>query len=413
MKHRLRIIVLLIACQLSLILGAAPGAWAQESPAAANATATPGAEQTSPKFALVPVGDYPEGYFDDLQVAPGESISLAVNVINLSSTELSLNAFKANAVNMVNGGFAAASPDEDPTGATNWIDFPATTVDLAPGGQQEISFSVTVPKDAKPGQYISAITVETPDAISLSGSSSLDFKLAYSISVGILVPGDKVTTFELGDPLVSVNNLLTSISVPVTNTGNYLVRPAGKLTLKNAHGDVIMSAPIAMESVYAGNTTDIELPLPDQMTPGDYVLDLSLTDVDSSATNSIENAKITIPSASNPRGISVVTATVAPNAKEIAFANVDVSLKNGGPKIPASDVTLQVIRNGKPLEDFPLATNQVLLNGDNSFSARYIPAKTWESGTYTFKIVVRAVDPNGGQATTLLDQDLDAKIVVP
>lgn len=415
MQHRYRILMaLLVGCML-LSFGAAPVVRAQEGDAGTVATppAEAQGEQAAPRFALVAVGDYPEGYFDDLPVAPGETVDLAVRVVNLGNEPLTLQVYRANAVNMVNGGFAAAPADEEAVGATAWIDLPATTVDLGPRGEQEIPFRVTVPADAKPGQYISAITTEPPDAITLPGSSALGFRLSYSISVGILVPGDRSASFQLGEPLVSVNNLLTTISVPITSTGNYLVRPEGELALSNPKGEVVVSSPIAMESVYAGNSTSIELPLLEQIAPGDYVLTLSLTDPESGASGSIEGAKVTVPSAANPRGISVVMASIEPNAEEIAFANIEVKLRNGGSKIAASDVVLEVRRNGEPVDEFPLATNQVLLNGENAYTARYIPAETWQPGTYSFRIVASAVDPTGGQKTVLLSEDLDAEIVVP
>jgi hypothetical protein len=122
---------------------------------------------------------------------------------------------------------------------------------------------------------------------------------------------------------------------------------------------------------------------------------------------------VTIDELADPTGVSLSSATVEPNADEIAFANVDVTLNNGGQEIPASNVTLEVMHDGKAVESFPLATNQVLLTGENTFTARYIPAETWEPGTYTFTITVSAVDPTGGQETILLEDDLDATIVVP
>ena len=84
-----------------------------------------------------------------------------------------------------------------------------------------------------------------------------------------------------------------------------------------------------------------------------------------------------------------------------------------GSRSRPADVTLEVMRDGELVEEYPLATNQVLLSGENQFTDRYIPAEMWESGTYTFNLVVSAVDPNGGQETILLDQELDATIEVP
>ena len=45
----------------------------------------------------------------------------------------------------------------------------------------------------------------------------------------------------------------TTISGTIENTGNIRVRPEGTLTLTDANGAQVVDAPIAMESVYAGD----------------------------------------------------------------------------------------------------------------------------------------------------------------
>jgi hypothetical protein len=365
------------------------------------------------EFALAPVGDYSDGFFKDLEVAPGGSIDLAVVVMNLGTVPVSLDVFKSNAINTTNGGFTSAGPEAEPFEATTWVDFPAQTVELEPDESQEIPFTVNVPADAKPGQYISALSAKTSEALPMPGTDSLDYTLSSALSVGILVPGEMQHAFSLGEPEMLDEREMRTLSIPVQNEGNYLVRPAGELVVMDANGKDVLTAPIEMGSVYAGLSTTIEVLLPEQMAAGDYTVSLSLSDPESGATDEIEFADVTVDELADPTGVSITGATVEANADEIAFANVDVTLDNGGQEIPASNVTLEVLHDGEPVESFPLATNQVLLSGENTFTARYIPAETWESGTYTFNIIVSAVDPNGGQETILLDEELDATIVVP
>jgi hypothetical protein len=365
------------------------------------------------EFALAPVGEHPDGFFKDLEVSPGGSIDLAIVVMNLGTVPLKLDTFKSNAINTTNGGFTTEDAAAEPSEATTWVDFPAQTIELEAGAAQEISFSVTVPADAQPGQYISALSAKTAEALPMPGTDSLDYTLSSALTVGILVPGEMTHAFSLGEPEILPDREVRTLSIPVQNEGNYLVRPAGDLVIADADGKDVLTAPIEMGSVYAGLGTTIEVLLPEQMAAGDYTVSFSMTDPESGATDEITNAAVTIDELADPTGVSLSSATIEPNADEISFANVDITLDNGGQEIPASNVTLEVMHDGVAVESFPLATNQVLLNGENTFTARYIPAGTWESGEYTFRIVVSAVDPQGGQQTILLDDDLDATIVVP
>ena len=367
----------------------------------------------SPKFFIAAVGDYPEGYFRDVEAAPGSSLQLTVSVVNFGDVPAELSIDKVNALSGINGGFIAGDEADAPIGSTAWIDFPSQTLTLQPGAEQPITFTVSVPADAQPGQYISGLVAKTAGTLPIPGATNLDHTLAYAISIGILVPGDITHSFELGSPAIEMQGVIRSLRVPITNTGTYLVRPTGELTLSDTEGEVVHTSQITMSSVYSGLTTAIEVVLPEQMATGKYTVDLSLTDPDSNARGEIADEPVTLPEPKDPAGLYVEAATITPNADPIAFANVAVTLNNGGQQLPASDVTLTVMRDGKEVEQFPLATNQVLPNGTTELTARYIPEKAWESGTYTFTITVSAVDPNGGTETVLTTYEVEDTIVVP
>lgn len=405
---RMRTITLIILSAILALCIAKTSAVAQVPQDAATPESS-----VAPRFGLVAVGDHPNGYFDDVVVSPGSSVTLAIRVLNIGEVPVELRLFKVNALNGVNGGYISGLEEDEFVGATEWIDFPSTSVNLEPGETQDLTFSISVPRGISSGQYLSGIVAESTETIDIPGSEVLDYRLSYAISVGVLVPGDLTHEVELREPHIDDEDGVRRLIVPVANNGNYLVRPAGNLVLENDQGESVLTSQVEMGSVYGGNTANLSINLPDQLASGAYVLDLTLTDPESGATDSIEGATVTVPEPVDPTGVSVANASIEPNADEIVFANVDLTLNNGGQQIPASDVTLEVLRDGEQVDEFPLATNQVLLNGENTYTTRYIPADMWEPGTYTFRIVVSAVDPNGGQETILLTEDLDAEIVVP
>lgn len=391
---------------------------AQTSPAAGQdviVSGTPEATQaasSAPRFALVALDEEKTGRFSDVEIAPGDSRQLTVAVVNVGEVHAHLRTYKANALVSINGGFVSDEETTAPVGSTAWIDYPTVELELGPGEQRDIAFTVSVPDDAVPGQYISGLVVETTGALEIAGGGTLDQVLAYSISIGILVPGELTYGFELGEPDVIQSAGSQAIQVPVMNTGTYLLRPSGEIILQQ-DGEVVLRSSVEMGSVYAGLSTELEIILPDQMLPGDYELSLDLRDERSGSEASLESVHITVSEPADPKGVSVLSAAIQPNAEEIVFASIDVTLNNGGQQIPASNVTLDVMRDGELVESAPLATNQILLSGENRITDRYIPEEMWESGTYTFSIKVSAVDPNGGRETVLLDEELDATIVVP
>jgi hypothetical protein len=362
----------------------------------------------APRFGIVAVGDHPTGYFDDVEVEPGSSIQLTAAIINAGQAPVNLRTYKVNALSAVNGGFLSGAENDPPIGATAWIDYPAFDLQLQPGTQQEVTFTVTVPEGTAPGQYVSGLFARMTEAAPLPGSEVLTKTVSYVISVGILVPGDMEPAFALDDPDVE-GGMLT---IPVTNTGNYVVRPAGELTLANADGEVVHTSTIEMGSIYAGVESTLQVALPPQMAPGDYTVDLKLVDEASGASASLDDAVATVPDPGAEAGLSAV-ADIAPNADPIGYANVNITFRNGGMAIPAANVTLTVLRDGTVVEDFPLETALALPTGETKITARYIPVDDWVSGTYTFELEVRAISRQGGDDTIILTEEIDDEIVVP
>lgn len=422
MRNRTSTVLILIAllCASALTFGSSSMAQSDDSDSTPESQtvdfggeeggdeATPAPDVESAIFGIVAVGDFPEGYFDDVVVEPGTSVELTAAIVNQGTVPVSLHAFKVNALSAVNGGFLSGDEDDPPTGATAWIDFPPLDVELGPGEQHQVTFTVSVPEGADPGQYIAGLAVQM-EPEQLEGSEILSKVRGYVISVGILVPGDLTHAFELGEPVIEES----AVHIPVTNTGNYLVRPAGELTLTDSGGNQVHTSMVEMGSVYAGLSTEVSVPLPEQIPPGDYTLDLTLMDKASGASAEISDAEVTVVEPVDPTGVSATSVSVQPNADPIAFANVAITLNNGSQLIPAASVELVVTHDGEELERYPLASNVELPNGETEVSDRYIPANAWEPGTYTFQIVVSAVDRESEGSTVLATIDVDDEIVVP
>lgn len=392
--------ILLLALQF---VAASGTAFSEETPEQASADDI--------RFAIVPVGDHPGGYFDDTEIEPGETMTFEVDLVNGSPVEIPFNVYVTNANNGVNGGFLAGKEDEELKEPASWIDFDQRSVVLGPNSVERISITVKVPMETLPGQYIAAIAMDMQESFSIPGTDVLDQRLSYAISIGLLVPGELQYSFELGEPEFLLES--RSIVMPVTNTGNYLVKPQGDIVILDSSGTEVMRTIIQMGSIYGGLETFIGIGLPEQFDSTELSISVDLVDPASGATAKRADAVLVIPEQQSPSTLAVENATITPNGEDIVFANVDVNLLNNGSQLPASNVNLVVLRAGEEVDVFPLATNQVLLTGTNVYTSRYIPATEWESGTYTFRLEVYSVDPSGGSEMNILDEELDVELVVP
>ncbi len=395
-----------IALLILSFANAAPGALAADSVAGTPA----GGSAAAPQFGIKPAGKSPHGYFE-ITLDPGKSESLKATTINGGQTDISLRAFAANVTSPPNGGFAAAAEDEAPTGPTSWIDFPATSFDLKPGGKQALPFTVTVPNGTAPGQYITSLVVRTAQPVEIPGTTAFNQIIRSAVAVMITVPGPVNPGFTLGTPAFTSKDTSNVLEIPITNTGNILVKPEGTLTVTTADGKPVINAPIAMGSVYGGLSSKLQIPIPDQLQPGDFVVSVKLSDKATGVTAEINNAPVKLEAKAAAPQFTLNPVNVTATGSPVQFADVAITINNAGANIPTAKVILRVSKDGKSVEDYPLAQNQALPNGQTDITQRYLPAKGWEKGSYTFEVVVSSV--SNGTETVLTTIPVKNTIVVP
>jgi hypothetical protein len=382
--------------------------------AAAAQTASPPSQvqDDSYRFGIAPAETSEQSWIE-VSVEAGSAIDKKAVIVNYGALPVSLRTYVTNSFNPPNGGFAAGTDEEAPVGATLWVDYPPASFDLQPGETLEVSLTVAVPPNTPPGEYVAALVVQTAGPVPIPGTETFQQIIRSTMSVEITVPGQMMTTFELGEPVVMKTGTAWQLDIPVTNTGTARVRPGGQLTVTDANGREVVTSDVEMGSVYGGNTSSVQVFLPSQLPVGTYVLSISLTDQASGVTAAIESVPILLAEPEvleNPTFV-VEPVAVEPNADPVQYADVTATITNNGPAIPTANVLLTVERDGVEVETYPLAQNQALAQGSTDFSQRYIPVDGWQKGTYTFRLVIASV--NDGTQTVLATIDIPDTIAVP
>jgi hypothetical protein len=385
------------------------------APAVSAQNATPPVA-SAPAFVLAPkTGKTP--YFT-LTIKPGETQTLTVDLGNAGDDPVTARTYAANAYSLVNGGFGVR-PESDPaTGTTTWLDYPAATLTLKPKTLIERSFTVTAPKDAKPGQYLTGLVIQTAEPIAVPGSDMLKQIILKSIAVFITIPGATTPKLTIGQAAIRPVPSATIISIEIVNAGNVLLKPAGSAVVTDASGQTVTTVPIVMDSVYAGLTTTIELPLATDVSPGVYHVALNLKDeatgAKAAATVSVTVAGAVATSAPKPVTISALTLDPARDAAgKLRYVTVTATIANTGEPVANARLTLHVTLDGKPVEDFPMSAALSVPTGTTTVPARYLPAGDWASGKYGFSVTLDAVDPGTGQTTTLVTANAPETVTGP
>lgn len=240
------------------------------APAVANAAEQP--VQLSAK----PIGQ-PGQYFD-LILAPGQTQDFTIALGNHGTKPIVARTYAADAYTIINGGFAAELRDGTATGTTTWLEYPTRVLTLQPDRATLQTFSVTVPKDTPPGEYIAAVILENDAPITGTGSVALDQIVRQAVAVAVRVPGPLTAGLAIAAASHKLAAERSVIAVDVSNTGTMRLTPGAKIVLHDDTGKIVSRATVPMDSFYAGTDTKVEITLASALQPGSYSVDLTLDD---------------------------------------------------------------------------------------------------------------------------------------
>ena len=247
---------------------------------------------------------------------------------------------------------------------------------LPPGGQQKIEVGIELSSDAVPGKYEVGITADSyPEAaeegFTLAGAAQQEADLiifgeAGSVSI--------VTLTHEGEPFPAIVRLFEQIEA---------------------------------ESILCGYSDTGTLDM--RLVPGDYVVEAYLEDTkvaEESFTLAADEEKNIILTA---RTAFIVGFSAVPNfyteSKELAFANLQYTIKNIYQPLDDIEVILKVNLDGAVLDEISIFSLSTLSTGNTGASYNnYIPLQGWEGGTYGFKLDLLV----GGELyTTSLEEELE------
>jgi len=386
------------------------------SPLESYAEATP-EPAAPPALMLEPVGQ--TGTYFAVEQKAGETATLTVALGNAGEAPIALRTFAADVYTLVNGGFGINSETEPATGTTTWLDYPADTLDLAPGKKIERTFTITVPEGTPAGQYITGLVLQTVEPIVIGESGMLRQIIAKAIAVFITVPGPLTPNLVIGEVSLAQTANSNSLEINIENSGNVLLKPSGIVTMTTADGKPVLTAPVGMGSVYAGMKTTLELPIPMILDPGTYTIAVALEDEETGVKAEAQAVSLTV----NALEVVVITPVTISAVKldpisdsatgNLQIVNVVVTLGNTGPAVPNARLTLRVLRDDELVEDFPLNSSLVVPQGSTEIQQRYLPLTGWTPGTYSFTVTLESVDANTGQITVLATADASTTVIVP
>jgi hypothetical protein len=386
------------------------------------------AQDAAPRLGITPVGV--EGNFFDLTMSPGEKRELTVQLGNYGSEAIEIRTFAADVVTLTNGGFDAKVAGDPVSGATDWLNYGDETFELDAGETRQRDFTVTVPSDAEPGEYITSLVIQTAEPVAVGNATpgaafGINQLIRQAIAVAITIPGPREPGIEIGDVIYQESGTAARLQVAVTNSGNVHLSPDAEIVLESKDGAEVTRATVEMSTIYTGTSTFVEVGLLQPLTPGQYLVSVALAEEDVPDTK-----PITVTQEDIPLTVEAPEVSGTPTPERIAIESVAVSeargaddklqaveivttIDNPGAAVSGAQLTLTVERDGELVEEFVLGSSLSFPQGSAEFRQRYVPLEGWEPGIYTFTVTLEATDPNTGGLVELSTVASETTVTVP
>jgi hypothetical protein len=162
-----------------------------------------------------------------------------------------------------------------------------------------------------------------------------------------------------------------------------------------------------MGSVYARTTAPLSISLMTDLPEGDYAVQVTLMDVVTGATATIDSRTIAIAARDQATAQFAFTgaAMLMPDTTAPVYAEVTGEVTNQGAPVSNAEVLLDVLMDGELVETFVMVPALALPQGATVVTQRYVPPAGFGAGLWSFTIRINVIDPSTGISTTVVTLD--------
>jgi hypothetical protein len=200
---------------------------------------------------------------------PGETIEDIASIKNFGDESANVLIYPVDATTSDAGSFILKFEHENQNGIGEWTTVSKSPIAIKPNERIDIPFSIHIPKDISPGQYIGGIVLEYgPSAKSPQqsdvcvasgncGQGLVSVKTRIGSRIYLTIPGKAYETFDLTD-----FHYYTSLSgqprfkFTIVNNGNVTYQPQAEITIRDSAGRIYDSFTKPLGNSMPGTTIE-------------------------------------------------------------------------------------------------------------------------------------------------------------
>ncbi|GAA2214123.1 hypothetical protein GCM10009850_095870 [Nonomuraea monospora] len=178
---------------------------------------------------------------------PGGRLTDGLVITNPGTAPLHLSVYAADAFTAQDGRLDLRAQNSRPTAVGAWVHLATADVTVPPGETTEVPFTLTLPQDAAPGEYLGGIVTSPP-----GGAERLGIRIRLRVG-GALEPG-----LSVRDPQVTyAGGGDATVTYTIHNTGNTALTARQTVTVSGVRADPIGDSP----QLLPGDTWKVSVPV--------------------------------------------------------------------------------------------------------------------------------------------------------
>ena len=221
----------------------------------------------------------PHGGYYLLHARPGASVTQSVHLTNNNKNAIDVRIAGLDGTTSAATGTTFTPPAQAATGTGTWIVVSTSELTLQPGEQRDVSFTVHVPANAQPGQYLAGIGMWVPLAASPTTAPSgnhAGFAITLQgeriIAAEIVVPGPASARLEVRGVRPVASSAGVDLQIAIANSGNALTRGSGVVTVR----DTKLNHPFKINTFVSHTAIGFRVPWTETIVPGSHDVSVRL-----------------------------------------------------------------------------------------------------------------------------------------
>lgn len=181
---------------------------------------------------------------------PGEVKIGKVNVVNTSHEAVAARLYPVDAVTTADGAFAPEAEDKGRIGVGAWVSLEASELSIEPGETKTVDFTMRVPNDAKAGDHMGALIVQSKAPQEEMSGSGLRIATRVGARMYVTVRGEIAKELAFDEFTYVIEGGAATFYTAFSNKGNVSIRLKGVIEIEDFLGRSVGIAHIPEREVF-------------------------------------------------------------------------------------------------------------------------------------------------------------------